>query len=148
MNKKSHIFILGFTFIFILVSAGILQAHLKAKPQIFLVILAILTLLAFFSEYNLLTTILFYILLFIVLYMSYFVLIDWIMYKVDPPINMKEIQPSMDLSGIVYGFFALIIATISLITYHKANLRNRRLEISFLGSYIFLTLIILLVFEI
>ncbi len=147
MTKKYHIYIIGFIFLLILFPSGILQSHLKGNPQVFLLVLSILTLLAFYSEYHKISTFLFYILLFVVLYMSYFVLIDWVMHQLDPPNKFEKRRPSMDLSGLVYGFFAIFPALISVILYHKTNQRNKILEKFFLFFYSVLTFLLFLINE-
>jgi len=72
MARKFTNVIVGIVFIALLIGTGMTQTHLKNKPQIFMLALGLITLISFCSKQKVISSILFYIILTIMLYVNIF----------------------------------------------------------------------------
>jgi hypothetical protein len=140
----------GLLFTGLLVGTGILQTHLKDGPQLFMLALGGLTLLAFYTANSWFSTFLFYLLAGYLLYVNYFMLTDWIIDLTDPDRGWITIDGKrhrvMDMSSVWSVLSGLILAPLTILLYHGTE-RNRTIEIAVTAAFTIMTLSIYVICE-
>lgn len=151
MNERKLNIFIGLFFVVLLIGMGILQTHLKSKPQILMLIFGLITLISFILKLPKTSTWLFYILIGTMLFVSYFTLVDKIIDFLNPNRGWVEYQGEryrvMDMNWIWGVFFGFILSPLTIILYHKKKLRNRSLEIGLLTFFLVITSVIYIVNE-
>ncbi|MEO6883583.1 MAG: hypothetical protein ABI199_06135 [Bacteroidia bacterium] len=114
---------------------GFIQTQLKNNAQIILLAFGFITLLSFLIKNNSLSTVLFYLLSILILFITYFGFIYWIMDFIYPPSARgwvtvgAERHRVMDMSWIGVILFSTIVAPLTMLVYHKITKnRNRKKE--------------------
>ena len=149
-ERKSNI-IIGLLFAGLLIGTGIMQTHLKSKPQILMLIFGALTLASFIIKQKMISTWLFYILIGTMLYINYFMLTNLIIDLLNPDRGWVEFEGErhrvMDMSwiwGVILGF---LLSPLTIILYHKSKVRNRSIEIGITTLFLVITIVIYIVYE-
>lgn len=129
-----------------------LQTDLKAIPQLVMILLGIITVLAFIykpAAPN--TTLLFYLITSIMLYSAIFSVSENIIDLLYPDrgwiLHEGEKKRVMDMSWVWSVAAGLILSPLSLVLYHRSKLRNPRLEKGVSVLFLAMTLVIYIVWE-
>jgi len=112
-----------------------MQMQLKNKPQVFMLLLGVLTLISFFTKYKTISTILLYMLLATLLYMTYFSL------------TYLVITGSDDWLGIYGIMTGLILSPLTILLYHKMKRRNKKMEVAVTAIFVFVTTLVYINYE-
>jgi glucan phosphoethanolaminetransferase (alkaline phosphatase superfamily) len=147
MSYKISDILIGLIFAGLLIGTGFMQADLKNKSQIFMLLFGLLTLGSLFAKQLFKTIIPFYILLGTMLYINIFILTNFIIDRISPGDgwvvdNIGERRRVMQMNWIWGVLAGLVLSPLAIILYHKKIKRNRVLEISLTTIFIILTAII------
>lgn len=151
MTERKTNIIIGLIFSGLLVGTAIMQTHLKNKPQIFMLIFGVLTLMSFAIKQKIISTVLFYMLIGTMLYINYFILANLVIDLINPNRSWVEFEgkryPRMDRSwiwGVVLGF---ILSPLTIKLYHSKKVRYRLMEIGVTTFFLVITTVIYILFE-
>lgn len=142
---------IGIIFTILLIGMGFTQTGLKENPQkIMIGFGGILLILKIFREENL-STLMFYILIGILLYVAIFIGIGYIVHKLNPDAGWIEIngerQRVMNMNWIWGVLGGIILSPIIIRKYHKSINRNKILELIFVAFFVIITTIIYVKYE-
>lgn len=139
-------------FLAMLVGTGMMQTHLKEKPQLGMMFLGAFTLVAFILKTKTVSTGLFYLLIGMLLFVNYFMITDWIIHFVNPNRNWVVVNgikhPTMDFSWIWGVIAGLILSPVTIVLYHKNNRRNQFIEIATTVLFLMVTISIYFRYEV
>ncbi|HEY8917807.1 MAG TPA: hypothetical protein VIM87_15290 [Chitinophaga sp.] len=133
-NNLSNL-LTGLAFAGLLIGSAHMQMQLKNKPQVFMLLLGVLTLISFFTKYKTISTILLYMLLATLLYMTYFSL------------TYLVITGSDDWLGIYGIMTGLILSPLTILLYHKMKRRNKKMEVAVTAIFVFVTTLVYINYE-
>jgi hypothetical protein len=147
MSYKISDILIGLIFAGLLIGTGFMQADLKNKSQIFMLLFGLLTLGSLFAKQLFKTSIPFYIFLGTILYINIYILTNFIIDTISPGDgwvvdNIGERRRVMQMNWIWGVLAGLVLSPLAIILYHKKIKRNRVLEISLRTIFIILTAII------
>ncbi len=153
MRYKISDILIGLIFAGLIIGTGLMQPDLKSKPQVYMLLFGLLTLGSLFSKQPFQTSIPFYILLGIMLYINFFMLTNFIVDTISPDDgwvvdNNGERHRVMQMNWIWGVLAGLVLSPLTIFLYHKKKQRNKVLEISFTIIFIILTAIIYFKYEI
>ena len=147
MNFKISDVLLGLVFIGLIIGTGSMQSHLKEGPQIFILLFGLIALASLLVKPSFFTSIPFYILLGIMIFINALLLTNFFVNLANPHAgwftdNHGVKHRAMHMNwvwGVISGIISSILA---LFFYHKLIKRNRNLEISLITIFIVVTAII------
>lgn len=141
-NRNWNI-IFGIIGLLLIIGAGYTHLELKEEIQRYLILYACATLLTLLIWKSIVSTMLFYIILGVILYMNFFFLSLLIIDLFTPRHNYIEGEHGgMSMAwmwGVVAGF---TLSPISLVLYHQLEKRNRKFEIAFVLVYIIVSAVV------
>lgn len=143
-NKTSNLLVGTVFLILVIVTAMEQMTGVKEDPQRWMLLLGVLTLLSLLTGLKPVSTVLFYLLLGLLLYVNYYLLIVWMLDAVDPEPKWIEVDGERHyLIKTGQIFFALVapfffsVMTVSL--YHKKMRRNKALEVAMAALFLLAT---------
>ncbi len=142
--------LIGLLFVGLLLGTGVVQTHLKKEPQLYMLLLGLLTLASFFVRLPFKTPVLFYILLATMLYTTIFLCTHLLLNAMSSNegwVVSAENHRLMQSNYIVGLLSGLVLSPLILILYHKKAPRNKRLEISLTAIFSIITAIIYIKYE-
>lgn len=143
--------IIGIVFAGLLTGTAILQTHLKDKPQIFMLVLGILTFSSFVFRQNRIATILFSIILGVMLYVNLFLVTNFIVDILNTDKDLGELSEmrhrGMDMNWIWGVMVGIILSPLILIFYHINKLSNRMIETVTTVLFLTTTIVIYIIYE-
>lgn len=153
MSYKLSNILTGFLFAGLIIGTGFMQTELKSTAQIFMLLFGLLTLGSLVAKQPFNTSIPFYILLGIMLFISIFVLTNLIVNAVLPDDgwvvdNKGERYRVMSMNWMWGVLAGLVISPVVVFLYHRKIQRNKILEISLTTVFIISTAIIYITHEI
>ncbi len=151
MTKRYVNVIIGIVFAGLLIGTAVLQTHLKNKPQIFMLVLGVLTFSSFVFRKKLIATILFSIILGIMLYVNLFLLTNFIVDTVNPDKEWGDLDEvrhrGMDMNWIWGVQAGIILSPLILFFYHISKLRSRMIETVVTALFVITTMVIYIIYE-
>jgi len=150
MNLKLPNILIILLFTGLIVGTAFLQTKLRDDPQVYMLLFGLLTLVSLFAKRTFLTSIPFYILLGVMLYMNIFMQTYQISNMINPNDgwivdSSGERQRVMQLNWVWCILAGLILSPLIVILYHKKAERNKVLEITFIGVFVLVSAIIYLI---
>jgi len=147
MNLKLSDILIGILFVGLIIGTGFMLTQLKREPQIYMLLFGLLTLGTLLAKQTFITSIPFYILLGVMLYVNIFILTsltvniispdnDWV---VDTNGERHKVMQMNWIWGVLTG---LSLSLLTILLYHKKVKRNKILEISLTTIFIILTAIV------
>ena len=153
MNLKLSHILTGLLFAGLIIGTGFMQTELKSTPQLFMLLFGLLTLGSLVAKQPFKTSILFYILLEVMLFISIFILTSLIVNTIMPDdgwvVDDKGERYRVMEMNWMWGVLAgLVISPAVVFLYHRKIQRNKVLEISLTAIFIISTAIIYITHEI
>jgi hypothetical protein len=153
MNLKLSDILIGILFVGLIIGTGFMQTQLKNELQIYMLLFGLLTLGSLYAKHPLKTSIPFYILLGIMLYINIFILTNQIVNIIRPDDgwvidNDGERHRVMQMNWVWVALAGLVLSPLTIILYHKKIKRSKVLEISLTTIFIILTALIYIKHEI
>ncbi len=153
MNLKLSDILTGFLFAALIIGTGIMQTELKNIPQVLMLLFGLLTLGSLVAKQPFKTSILFYILMGVMLFISIFILTNLIVNTILPDDgwvidNNGERYRVMSMNWMWGVLAGLVISPAVVFLYHRKIQRNKVLEISLTAIFIISTSIIYITHEI
>ena len=146
--KQQTILILLVSFMFatMLTITGLIEYDLKRLPHLILFIYGALTLFFLLFRVPYVSTLFFYLLLGLMLFICIGLLFDWVIHTINPDIGYSvntitgERHKVMDMTWVFDSLLSIIFTPILIIAYHRKKLRIRSIELSVCIAFIALNL--------
>jgi hypothetical protein len=146
-NKTSNLLV-GIVFlILVIVTAMEQMTGVKEAPQRWMLLLGVLTLLSLLTGLKPVSTVLFYLLLGLLLYVNYYLLIVWTLNTIDTEpkwIELDDERHPVIKTGQI--FFALVapffLAVMTVVLYHKKIRRKHALEVATAALFLLVTAVL------
>jgi hypothetical protein len=147
MGIKLNDILIGFIFVGLTIGTGFVQTQLKNEPQIYMLLFGLLTLGSLFATHPFKTSISFYILLGMMLFINIFILTNQIVNIINPDDgmvkdNIGERNSVMQMNWVWSILAGLVLSPLIIVQYHKKIKRNKILEISLTTIFLILTAIV------
>lgn len=146
MPAKTSTLIIIALFTVSLFSTAIMQMHIKSNPRIIMLAFGVLTLIFLLGKQKFIASILFYILAGTMIFITCFLLTDWLIGIINPDrgwaVSGAERHRTMDMSWIWSMLISLVFTPLTLHFYHKKKNNNRAMEIAVTVVFIIITAII------
>lgn len=147
MPNRTSDLLSGIVFLLLVLVTASEQTEVKEEPQIFMLLLGAGTLLFLLIGLKPASTILFYILLGVLLYVNYYLLTVWILDTIDP--EPKWIEVDGERHHVIKTgeiFFALVapffFSMFTVVLYHKKMRRNHTLEVAMTALFLLVTAVV------
>jgi hypothetical protein len=147
MNLKLSDTLIGILFVGLIIGTGFMLTQLKSEPQIYMLLFGLLTLGTLLAKQTFKTSIPFYILLGVMLYVNIFILSSLTINIISPDngwvVDTNGERHKVMQTNWIWGVLAgLIISPLAILLYYKKVKRNKILEISLTTIFIILTAIV------